>query len=53
MFGHAALIVERAAQDHLDLRVETAQFVGGPAGERVVNRWVEAQRDLLALPVHE
>ena len=52
VLGHAAGVVERSPQEQFDLRVEAAQLVGGPAGERVVDGRVEAQRDLLALAVH-
>src|SRR5690606_14407145 len=47
--GEAAGVVERAAQQHLDLRVDAAQVVAGPAGEGVVHRGVEAQEHRLAL----
>ncbi len=47
--GEAAGVVERSAQEHLDLRVDAAQVVAGPAGEGVVHGGVEAQEDRLAL----
>jgi hypothetical protein len=53
VLGHAAGVVECPAQEELDLGVEAAQLVAGPSGERVMNGGVEAQRDLLALAVHE
>jgi hypothetical protein len=40
---------ERTAQEVLDLGVRAAQLVGGPAGQRVVDRRVESQQDALAL----
>jgi hypothetical protein len=47
--GEAAGVVERSAQEHLDLRVDAAQVVSGPARERVVDGGVEAQEHGLAL----
>lgn len=37
VLGHAAGVLEGTAQEHLDLGVQTAQVVGGPAGERIVH----------------
>ena len=46
--GHAAGVGERAAQQVFDLGVGAAQFVGGPAGEGVVDRGVEAEQEAFA-----
>jgi hypothetical protein len=51
--GHPTGILKRAAQQHLDLGVEAAKFVIGLAGERVVDRWIDAQPHLFALTTHE
>jgi hypothetical protein len=54
--GHPPRIGQRSAEQELYLGVGTAQLVGGPPGEGVVNRWVEPQQDtfafahLLAMP---
>jgi hypothetical protein len=45
--------LEGASEHHLDLGVEAAELVTGPAGEGIVDRWVDAQQDLLALSAHE
>jgi hypothetical protein len=50
--GHPAGVVEGASQQHLDLGVEAAELVIGPPGQGVVNRWVDAQQQLLALRAH-
>jgi hypothetical protein len=52
VLGHPALVGERAPKQHLDLGVEAAQVVSGPARESVVNRRVDPQRDLLSLAAH-
>jgi hypothetical protein len=52
LLGHPTGIVQRPPKENLDLGVEAAEFVGGPPGERVMDRRVEAQRDLLALAAH-
>jgi hypothetical protein len=52
LLGHPAGVVERSAQDYLDLRVEAAQLIGSPASECVMDGGIEAQRNLLALPAH-
>jgi hypothetical protein len=52
VLGHPSGVAERPAQQHLDLRVEAAQLVVGPADQRVVNRRVDPEQDLSALP-HE
>lgn len=41
------------AQEHLDLGVDAAQVVGGPAGQRIVQGGVDAQQQLLTLRAHE
>jgi len=33
-------IIERPAQQELDLRVRASQFVGCPSSQRIVNGWV-------------
>jgi hypothetical protein len=50
--GHPAGVVEGVSQQHLDLGVEAAKLVIGPAGQGVVDRWVDAQQDLFALRAH-
>jgi hypothetical protein len=52
LLGHPAGIVQGSAEENLDLGVEAAELVGGPPGERVMNRGIKAQRDLLALAAH-
>jgi hypothetical protein len=49
---HSVGVGESAPQQHLDVGVEAAELVGGPAGEGIVDRRVQAQRDLLALKAH-
>jgi hypothetical protein len=49
---HAAGVVQSTAEEHLYLRVEAAQIIGGPPGERVMDGGIESQWDLLALAVH-
>ena len=51
--GQPAGVLQGPAQHHLDLGVHAAQLVGGPAGERVVDRGVDAEDELLALARHE
>jgi hypothetical protein len=49
MFGHPTGVVQCSAQDHLDLTVDAAQLVVGPAGERVVDGGIDPQQDLAAI----
>lgn len=46
---HAPGAAQRFAQQHLDLRVDAAELVVGPAHERIVDRRVNPQQDLSAL----
>jgi hypothetical protein len=50
--GHPAGVVEGAPEQHLDVGVEAAELVSGPARQGIVHRWVDAQQHLLAL-AHE
>jgi hypothetical protein len=52
LLRHPPDVVERPAQQHLDVGVEAAELVGRPAGERIMDGRVEAQRELLALSAH-
>ena len=52
LVGHPTGVVEGAAQQHLDLGVEAAELVGGPAREGIVDRRIDAQQDLFALMAH-
>jgi hypothetical protein len=45
----AACLLESAAQQKLDLGIDAAQIVVGPALERRVERWVQPKRECLAL----
>jgi hypothetical protein len=49
---HAAGVIERPAQQHLDVGVEAAKLVCGPPGEGVVDCRVDPQEDLLAFLTH-
>ncbi len=49
---HPPGVVEGAPHQHLDVGVQAPELIGRPPGQRVVNRGVEAQRDLLALSAH-
>jgi hypothetical protein len=51
--GHPARVAEGATQQHLDLGVEAAKLVRGPASQGIMDRRVEAQQYLLALAAHE
>ena len=42
-FGEAAGVGERAAQEELDLAVDAAQIVIGPATQGFKNRWVDTK----------
>jgi hypothetical protein len=48
LLWHSPGVGERPAEDHLDVRVEAAELVAGPARQRVVDRWVHAEQDLPA-----
>jgi hypothetical protein len=48
LLGHASGLGQRPAQDDLDLGVDAAEFVVGPADERVVDSRVDPQEDLPA-----
>jgi hypothetical protein len=48
----AAGVGERPAEQELDLGVRTPEVVAGPAGQGIVDRWVEAQQKLLAFGRH-
>jgi len=50
--GHPAGVIESASQEHLDLGVEAAEVGSGPPRQGVVDRWVDAQQQLLALGAH-
>jgi hypothetical protein len=41
---HPAGVDEGASEQHLDVGVEAAQLVIGPAGQGIVDRWVDAQQ---------
>jgi hypothetical protein len=43
VFGHPSLVAERSAQDHLDLGIEAAELVVGPAGKRIVDGGVDPE----------
>jgi hypothetical protein len=45
----AACLLERAAQQELDLGIDAAQLVVGPALERRMERRVQPERECLAL----
>jgi hypothetical protein len=49
---HPTGVVQGSSQQHLDVGVEAAEFVGGPPGQSVVHRWIQAQRHLLTLAAH-
>jgi hypothetical protein len=51
--GHPAGVVEGTPEQHLDVSVEAAEFVGGPARQCIVHRWVDAKQYLFALAAHE
>ena len=50
--GHPAGVIESSSQEHLDLGVEAAEVGSGPPRQGVVDRWVDAQQQLLALGTH-
>lgn len=39
---HSPGVVEGSAQQHLDLGIEAAKFIGRPPGQGIVDGWVEA-----------
>ncbi|HEY5389262.1 MAG TPA: hypothetical protein VIJ83_01810 [Solirubrobacteraceae bacterium] len=43
---------ERAAQQHLDVRVQASKLVARPVREGVVNARIDPQENLLALTAH-
>ena len=45
-FGRRPASRERPAQQHLDLGVDAAELVVGPAGDRVVDGGIDAEQDL-------
>jgi hypothetical protein len=49
---HPARVFEGPPQQHLDVGVQAAELVGGPAGEGIVDRWVDAQQHLFARIAH-
>jgi hypothetical protein len=49
---HPPRVVEGAPQEHLDVRVQAAELVGGPSGEGVVDPRIDAQQHLFALTAH-
>jgi hypothetical protein len=51
--GHPAGVVEGTPKQHLDVGVEAAEVVSGPARQGVVHRGVDAQQHLFALAAHE
>jgi hypothetical protein len=52
VLGHSPGVGEGAAEEHLDVRVEAAELIAGPAHQRVVYRRVHAEQDLPAF-AHE
>jgi hypothetical protein len=50
--GHPAGVVEGAPKQHLDVGVEAAELVGGPSGQGIVDRRVDAQQHLFAFTAH-
>jgi hypothetical protein len=46
---HAPGIGQRAAEEHLDVGVEAAELVAGPAHQGVMDRGVHTEQDLAAL----
>ena len=49
LLRHPAGVGERASQQHLNVGVEAAELVVGPADERVVDRRIDPQQDLPAV----
>jgi len=49
---HSSGTSERIPEQDLDLRVHTAQFVRGPAGDRVMNGRIDPQKYLFSLSSH-
>jgi hypothetical protein len=52
LLGQSASVAQRPPQQHLDVRVEAAELVSSPSREGIVDRWVDAQKDLLTLMAH-
>jgi hypothetical protein len=52
LLGHPAGIGQRVAQQHLDLGVDTAELVIGPARQSIMDRWVDAKEYLLPVLTH-
>jgi hypothetical protein len=50
--GHPADVIEGAPKQQLDVGIEAAELVGGPAGQSVMDRRVDPQQHLLALLAH-
>jgi len=46
---HPSGVVERSAQQHLDLGIEAAELVGRPVGEGVMDRGINPKQYLLAV----
>jgi hypothetical protein len=53
VFRHPAGVHEGAPQDHLNLRVDAAEVIRGPAAECIVHRRIHSEKDRLAFPSHE
>jgi hypothetical protein len=51
--GHPAGVVEGPSKQHLDVGVEAAEVVSGPARQGIMHRWIDAQQHLFALTAHE
>jgi len=49
VLGHSPGVGEGAAEQHLDVPVEAAELVAGPAHQRIVDRGVHAEQYLPAL----
>jgi hypothetical protein len=52
VFGHPTCAGEGLAQEHLDVRVDAAELICRPPGERVVHIGVDAEQDLFAALAH-
>jgi hypothetical protein len=49
LLGHTAGFSECTAQQHFDVRIDTAELVVGPADQGVMHRRVDSEQDLPAL----
>jgi hypothetical protein len=49
VLGHPAGVGERPAQEHLDVGVEAAELVAGPAHQRVMDRGIDTEQYLAAI----